>query len=104
MRSVASVMEKLPHKFQPDQAVDLAVVFQIDIEDGQPYSIQIAAGTCQVTQQQHPDPDVTLIMDSDTFVGIIEGEISGTGAFMSGSLRAEGNVMLATRLSSLFKR
>jgi len=104
MTNVAAVMDKLPRKFQPDQAADLAAVFQIEIEDGQPYSIQVADGSCVVVQQQHPDPDVTLIMASDTFVGIIEGEISGTGAFLSGSLRAEGNVMLATRLSSLFKR
>jgi len=104
MTRVAEVMDKLPRKFQPNHAIGLAVVFQIDIEDGEPYSIQVSEGTCTVTQQQHPDPDVTLFMTSDIFVGIIEGEFSGTGAFLSGSLRAEGDVMLATKLSSLFKR
>ena len=106
MKSVAQVMQKLASKFQPEAAAGLDTVFQIQIEDGEalPYSIEIRDQQCHVTQQQHPDPDVTLIMASDTFVEIIYGDLGGTSAFLSGRLRAEGNVILATRLGKLFQR
>lgn len=104
MSRVTEVMQKLANKFQPDQADGLRAVFQIAIEDGQPWTIRIADDQCEVSPGEHEDPDVTLIMDGDTFVDIIDGDLGGTSAFLSGRLRAEGNVMLATRLGKLFKR
>lgn len=104
MKSVPEVMARLPAKFQPQAAEALDAVFQIEIEDGQPYSIAVREGACTVTQENHPDPNVTLFMDSDTFVEIIYGDLGGTTAFLTGRLRAEGDLMLATRLSKLFKR
>ena len=68
------------------------------------YCLAISEQGCLVSEQQHPDPDITLFMDSETFIDIIGGTLGGTSAYMSGRLRAEGNVMLATKLSSLFKR
>lgn len=104
MKSAQQVLEKLPSKFQPDAAADLSVVFQFVIDETLLYSLAIKDQQCRVQQQDHPDPDVTLFMDSQTFVDIIQGELGGTSAYMSGRLRAEGNIMLATKLSSLFKR
>jgi putative sterol carrier protein len=104
MKTVTDVIQKLPSKFQPDAAQGLSVVFQFVIDDSRYFNIHIADQQCLVNDLQHPDPDVTLIMDSQTFIEVIEGEVGGTSAFMSGRLRAEGDVMLATKLTSLFKR
>lgn len=104
MKTVTEVLQKLPSKFQPDAAEGLAVVFQFLIDDSRYFNLNIADQQCIVSDQEHPDPDVTLIMDSQTFIDVIEGELGGTSAFMSGRLRAEGDIMLATKLTSLFKR
>jgi putative sterol carrier protein len=104
MRTVATVMQKLPSKFQPQAAEGLETTFQFVIDEQDHYCMVISDQQCLISQQDHPDPDITLRMDSDTFIEIIEGELGGTSAFMSGRLKAEGNVMLATKLSSLFKR
>lgn len=104
MKSVTEVIQKLPSKFQPEAAEGLKVVFQFLIDDSRYFSLYIADQLCEVSEEEHPDPDVTLIMDSETFIDVIEGELGGTSAFMSGRLRAEGNMMLATKLTSLFKR
>jgi len=45
---------------------------------------------------------VTLVMDGDTLAGIVSGETDGMQAFMGGKLRAEGDMMLAMKLSELF--
>jgi Putative sterol carrier protein len=41
-------------------------------------------------------------MDSATLAGIASGETDGMQAFMGGKLRAEGDMMLAMKLSELF--
>ncbi len=55
-----------------------------------------------VAEGAHDDPSVTLIMNSETLQGIVSGETDGMQAFMAGQLRAEGDMMLATKLGELF--
>ena len=41
-------------------------------------------------------------MNSETLAGIVSGDTDGMMAFMSGQLRVEGDMMLATKLGELF--
>ena len=100
--SVAQVFEKLENNFNPDAAKGLDLVFQFNIEDDQNYHLIINDGTCQLVEGDHEDPSVTLIMNSETLEGIVSGETDGMQAFMAGQLRAEGDMMLATKLGELF--
>ncbi|MCP4882080.1 MAG: SCP2 sterol-binding domain-containing protein, partial [Gammaproteobacteria bacterium] len=50
----------------------------------------------------HDDPDITMMMDVDTLKEVVSGELDGMQAFMGGRLKAEGDVMLGTRLGQLF--
>jgi putative sterol carrier protein len=99
---VAEIFEKLNANFNPDAASGLDLVFQFSIEDGDNYHLIINDGTCNLVSGDHDDPSVTLIMSSDTLKGIVSGETDGMQAFMAGQLRAEGDMMLATKLGELF--
>jgi putative sterol carrier protein len=48
-------------------------------------------------------PDVTIILSDETFVNIADGKLTGQKAFMTGSLKTKGNMMLATKLDGLLK-
>lgn len=100
--SVAIVFEQIQKNFNADAAAGLDLVFQFDIEDDTTYHLTVKDGTCTLTKSAHDDPSVTLIMNSDTLKGIVNGETDGMQAFMAGQLRAEGDMMLATRLGELF--
>ena len=102
--SVAKVIEKLPSRFISENAQDLSAIFQFMLEDDDDFHISIQDGNCHICTGEHPDPSVTLIMDGKTMVEVITGQKDGMSAFMTGKLRAEGNVMLATKLSKLFSR
>ncbi|WP_206064490.1 SCP2 sterol-binding domain-containing protein [Neptunomonas sp. XY-337] len=102
--TVDKVIEKLPHRFQADAAQDLETVFQFMLDDSTDFYIEIRDGQCRTEKGEHPDPNVTLITDADTFIRVVNGEQDGMGAFLKGQLRAEGNVMLATKLGKLFRR
>lgn len=98
------IVRKLPQKFNPEQAQGLSAVFQFRLNDAEPFYISINAGECESHFGLHEDPSLVLRLDEATLIRIINGEQDGMGAFMKGQLRAEGNVMLATRLGKLFSR
>ncbi len=102
MASVADIITTLNDRFDSDAAGDLNVTFQFEIEDGDNYSISVNDGSCSFSEGDHDDPDVTLVMNTETLKGIANGETDGMQAFMSGQLRVEGDMMLATRLGDLF--
>lgn len=99
---VAQIFEKMKDNFNPDAAAGLDLVFQFNIEDADNYHLVVKDGTCELVKGDHADPNVTLIMNSETLQGITSGETDGMQAFMAGQLRAEGDMMLAMKLGELF--
>jgi putative sterol carrier protein len=98
------IVNKLPEKFNPDQAKGLNAVFQFRLTDAESFFIRIAEDSCQSCYGEHDDPNLVLHLDEDTLIRVISGEQDGMSAYLKGQLRAEGNVMLATRLGKLFSR
>lgn len=102
--TLQKIVEKLPTKFNPTQAVGLNTVYQFILNDADDFYLSITETACSSNYGVHNDPEITLIMNEATLIRVISGEQDGMSAFMKGQLRAEGNVMLATRLGKLFKR
>lgn len=98
------IVTRLPERFNAEQAGTLAAVFQFQIDDNDAFFIQIEDGQCSSRYGEHADPSIVLHMDEATLIRVVSGEQDGMSAFMKGQLRAEGNVMLATRLGKLFSR
>ena len=100
--SVADIAQTMQSKFNASAAAGLDLVFQFNITDAENYYLVVKDGTCDLQQGDSSDANVTLIMDSETMQGIVSGETDGMQAFMGGKLRAEGDMMLALKLSELF--
>ena len=81
--------------------LDLVFGFNITDEDKH-FSLIVKDSTCELKEGENPDAQVTLVMDGETLEGIVSGETDGMQAFMSGKLRAEGDMMLAMKLGELF--
>lgn len=97
-----STLEKLQARFNPDAAKGMHDVFQFHFSDAGSHYLLIDDGALDVREGEHDDPSVSLSMSTDTLKGIMNGDINGMTAFMTGKLKATGNVMLATKLTSLF--
>jgi len=102
MATVAEIIEKLTSKFSASAAAGLDLIFQFNIEGNDTYHLVVKDGACSVAEGENADANVTLIMSPETFEGIATGETDGMQAFMSGQLRVEGDMMLATKLGELF--
>ena len=102
MTTVAEIIDTMKSRFNPAAATGLDIIFQFDISDGDTYHLIVKDSACDICEGAHDDPSVTLIMDSSTLVSVMTGETDGMAAFMMGSIRAEGNMMLAPKLNELF--
>jgi len=102
--TLEKIFNKLQDRFNPDAAQGLNKVFQFSLNDADSFYLMIDNGQLQSHWGEHNDPNITLRMGEATFIGIISGDIDGMGAFMKGQLKAEGDVILATKLGQLFKQ
>ena len=96
------IIDKLQKRFDADAATGMDDVFQFHFSDAEDYYLVVKDGALDVQQGEHDDPSVSLTMTTETLKGVMNGEINGMTAFMTGKLKATGNVMLATKLTSLF--
>lgn len=99
---MSTTLEKLKSRFNPEAAEGMNEIFQFHFSDAGSHYLHIQDGTLDVQEGEHDDPSVSLSLSTDTLKGIMNGDINGMTAFMTGKLKATGNVMLATKLTSLF--
>ncbi|MBW1796958.1 MAG: SCP2 sterol-binding domain-containing protein [Deltaproteobacteria bacterium] len=101
---VKEVFGKMPEVFNPSAAQGMDSVFQYEItgDGGGNWSVVIKDGACQIQEGTHDSPSVTLTMSAETWLGIVNKQTNGMQAFMSGQLKASGDIMLAQRIEQLF--
>lgn len=102
MSEVKAVFDAMLERFDADEADDMGAVFQFDMEEGERYHLIIDDGKCALGEGEHGDPTVTLEMDLQTLKDVMSGELDGMAAFMQGKIRADGDIMLATKLTQIF--
>jgi len=102
--NVKEFFQQLPGKLDADAAEDVDAVFQFDLSgtQGGQYVLSIRQGTCQVTEGMHDDPHVTLAMAGEDCMKVLNGQLSGPAAAMSGRIKISGDIGLAMQLKSLF--
>ena len=101
---VKEVFGKMPEVFNPSAAQGMDAVFQYEItgDGGGNWSVVVKDGACQIQEGTHDSPSVTLTMSAETWLAIMNRETNGMQAFMSGQLKASGDIMLAQRIEQLF--
>jgi putative sterol carrier protein len=104
LTSVKEVFEKMPQVFNPAAAAGLNIIFQFNISgpQGGDWNVIVKDGTCQVNEGVHESPTVTLTLADEDWLAICNGTLNGMTAFMTGKLKATGDIMAAQRIQSLF--
>ena len=103
---VDELFGQLPSYFDPEQAGQLAVVFEWRIGHGSGppdrYQLVVEAGRCRVDKNGSAKPQAVLSADWLDFMRLMLGDVTATKLFLRGRLKIEGNVLLASRLKGLF--
>lgn len=102
--SVKEVFDGMPEAFNATAAQGLDAVFQFEItgDDGGNWTVAIKDGACEITVGTYDAPTTTLTMSGETWLSMVNGELNGMQAFMSGQLKVSGDIMLANRIPDLF--
>ena len=90
----------LPSRFNSDKAGGIDVIIQVTIvgPNGGDWAVTIKNQKLQVKEGTHPSPTLALEMAEADYMDMVNGEMSGEKAFLTGKLRFKGNIALALKL------
>ncbi|HOX47228.1 MAG TPA: SCP2 sterol-binding domain-containing protein [Myxococcota bacterium] len=105
MQAVREIFENMPATFIQEKAVGLSAVVQFDVtgEGGGKWTVAIDDGRLSVLEGAPRPPQVTFTVSAADYLEISAGRLSGQLAFMTGRLKAVGDLRLAMKMQSLFR-
>ena len=103
--SVKEVFDTMPKRFNANAAKGMNAVFQFDItgEGGGNWNVADSGrGPVRCRKARPTSPTVTFTLSGDTWLGMVNKQINGMQAFMTGKLKLSGDIMLAQKMQDLF--
>lgn len=101
------IFGRLPGLFRADRAGATSAVIHWVITDrpdggADTYEVVIDDGTCAVSETPHKDPKLTLTVAPVDFLKVVTGAGNPMMMFMTGKLKAKGDLGLAANIVKLF--
>ncbi len=90
----------LPQRFKPEKAIGIDVIAQINVTGpvGGNWTLIIKDQKLQVTEGTHPVPTLTLKMNENDFMDMVNGKLSAEKAFFTGRVHFKGDIRVALKL------
>jgi putative sterol carrier protein len=90
----------LPQRFKPEKAAGIDVVTQINITgpEGGIWTVIIKDQKLMVTEGTHLTPKLTLKMNENDFLEMVNGKLSAEKAFFTGKVHFKGDIRMALKL------
>lgn len=89
-------------KRNPNLVDGVQATYQFHI-DGEDYRLVFDGENSFAESGSDDQADCTILMNTEDFVKMVEGNLNGTQAFMSGRLKIKGNMGLALKLQDILK-
>jgi putative sterol carrier protein len=104
--AIKEIFSAMPNQINADAAKGMNSVIQFKLggEGGGDYYVEIKDGTAKVSEGTHASPNMTMTLAASDYVDLIMGKLNGQMAFMSGKLKIAGDMGLAMKMQTLFKR
>ena len=92
----------------PEMVKKINAIYQWDItvkgKKAATWTVDLKNGSGKIYEgAAKPKAGCTITVDDDDFVGLVNGSLDSMKAFMTGKIKVKGNVMLATKLETLFE-
>src|SRR6266540_1143530 len=91
--------------FEKAGSTKATILFDLSGDQGGKWWVKINEGKAESGKGDPPEnPNVTLLADAGDWVKIMTGKMDPTSSFMSGKLKIKGDMGLAIKMQTLFKR
>jgi len=100
---VVAMMKDQVDKADPSKIKGVNATFQFELsgDDEGTFHLNVADGNVEMVEGASDSPNVTIMMDSEDFKSMLNGELNATSAFMAGKLKVKGDMSLAMKLQAL---
>jgi putative sterol carrier protein len=101
------VFNRMPALFRADKAGNTSAVIHWILTGGaggstDTYETVIENGACTVNSGATRDPKLAMTMDPVTFLKVVSGDGNPMMMFMTGKIKAKGDLALAAQVAKLF--
>ena len=106
MMTARQLIEEMPQTFRPQRAgrAQALIQFKLSGEGGGNWYVVIKDRTCTVTEGMTDAADATIEMDASDYVALATGKLGSLKAFMTGRVKATGDISLLRRMDTWFVR
>jgi putative sterol carrier protein len=105
--TIPETFQLMKDSFNPAAAVGLNKTYQWNItgENGGVYTVKIANQVCELIEGPATEkPDLTVTVSVESWLALTEERLDPMKAFLTGKVKAKGDMTLAMRIPNLFPR
>jgi putative sterol carrier protein len=103
---LGGIFAAMPGSFRADRAGSTNAVIHWTLSDGpdgpETYELIIADGTCVLSPSATQEPKLALTLATADFLKIVTGSGNAVMLFMTGKVKAKGDLGLAAKIADLF--
>ena len=103
--SIQEFFDALPSKLEPARLAGMNASFQFVAtgDGGGDWFVKIANNAAQVGSGKVDSPTIVLTAAASDWLALMNGQMNGQTAFITGKLKIQGDMTLAMKLESLFQ-
>jgi len=104
---LTEIFSRMPALFRADRAGNTSAVIHWNVGDGpdgrvDSYELVIADGKCVLSPKPEHEPKLALTLGQADFLKVVSGNANPVMMFMTGKLKAKGDLGLAAKIADLF--
>jgi putative sterol carrier protein len=101
------IVQRMPGQFRPERAGATNAVIHWNVGDRpdggtDSYELVIADGKCELSPKPEHEPKLALNLGAVDFLKVVTGNANPVTLFMTGKLKAKGDLGLAATIANLF--
>jgi len=91
-------------RFNPDASAGVTEVFQWELSGGEEgtHHVAITDGAFTYSQTAHESPTTVLVADSADYLKIVNKQMNGLRAVLTGKMKVRGNRIFARKMEKIF--
>ncbi len=94
--------DRLDERFDAAGAKGVDAIFQWDLGETGVWHAEVKDGTMTLHKGAHDAPTTTITMKGPNYVKMVNGDLNGQMAFMTGKMKIKGNIPMAMKLKNIF--